>query len=83
MNGSLREEITQRTNILVLGKAGRIIGKHFRAVFLPLGRNSALVGKTSREVVMVAQMVMSKVYKSIGLCRNYCLGQSLSRLPDS
>lgn len=34
MDASLREEITERTNIMILGKAGRITGKHFRAVFL-------------------------------------------------
>lgn len=33
MDASLREEITQRTNILILGKAGRITGKHLKCSF--------------------------------------------------
>lgn len=71
MNGSFRQEITQRINLLVL--AGRIIDKHFRTSF-PLGRINVLVGKTNREVVMVTQMVASKVYKTLDF-RNYSLGQ--------
>lgn len=37
MNGSVREEIAQRTNTLVLGKAGRVVGKPYGAFSLYVG----------------------------------------------